>query len=180
MLRNDKEENLARELYERINGEANKEAVRDILFNVLRLDKEGRAELSNRFQRFYMNKMLYHKRKKNIIEPSYTPTLNPNSIALVEESRERKKLLMQTTGNVEENKNTIADMLLTLRKSIKDQEETLNSSRIARNNTGKNKCLSLYKLSRTIRRQFDKTTEEVEYEKAKNELTFSPRVPKYL
>jgi hypothetical protein len=180
MLRSDKEEALAKELYDTINGEVNKETIRTALFSVLRLNNKGRVELNNRFQRFYMNKMLYRKKKKSIIEPSYTPTLNPNSIILAERSRERKRLLMQTTGDVEESKNAITEMLLNLRKSIRNQEEALNRSKTTRNNTMKDKCISLYKLSRTIRRQFDRTTEEVEYEKAKNELTFSPKVPKYI
>eukprot|EP00826_Nyctotherus_ovalis_P006834 TRINITY_DN11666_c0_g2_i1.p1 TRINITY_DN11666_c0_g2~~TRINITY_DN11666_c0_g2_i1.p1 ORF type:complete len:147 (+),score=39.18 TRINITY_DN11666_c0_g2_i1:42-482(+) len=143
-----------------------------------------KQELSDKFQRFYMNKMLYYRQKKTFKEPSHIPTLNPVSIVLAEKSRERKKQIMQTARNVGENKATITELLLALGKSTKVQEDEevkeLNTSRLTRNHFGKDKCASLYKLSRTLRRQFDKTTEEVEYEKAKNELTFSPRISKFV
>jgi hypothetical protein len=43
-------------------------------------------------------------------------------------------------------------------------------------NKKKDKCLSLYNLSKVRKKQPGKSNEEVEYEKSKNELTFTPTI----
>jgi len=144
MVKDPKEEILVKELFDTIadNEELDKNVFKNTIYSILRINTEEHikttaADISKRFETFYLNKML--------------------STA----SRSRKQATSQT-------------LIKTTTQSTIKQKEKLQSE----NTIGHEKCLSLYNLSKIVKKQSDRTNEEVEYERAKSELTFVPKVHK--
>ena len=183
MLRYSKERPLAIELYKTIDknnkGGINRDCLKNHIFNIFHLNgSQKKPEAKDKFHTFYMNKMLYSTREVTTKEFPYAPSLNPNSIKLAEKSREKRRKML----NIEERNLTITDMLSIVKRKYDESNQKDNgglySSRSEKKLLGMNKSLSLYKLSRVAKKQVGKTTEELEYEKAKNDLTFTPRIAK--
>jgi len=180
MIRNSNEEELVQSLYTKITQHANieltKEAVKANLFIILRIDPNKSSKLQEEYQRFYMNKMLHSSRPKIVEEHLYKPKLNPVSIKLAEKSRDRR--IASSSGKFPKRNMTIMDLLPMIKK-----EETKNANTQRKYSTkgisGKDKSETLFNRSKKLRRVYDKTTEEVEYEKSKNELTFTPKISRW-
>eukprot|EP01022_Parablepharisma_sp_SALTPOND_P012866 TRINITY_DN1672_c0_g1_i1.p1 TRINITY_DN1672_c0_g1~~TRINITY_DN1672_c0_g1_i1.p1 ORF type:complete len:579 (+),score=71.24 TRINITY_DN1672_c0_g1_i1:68-1804(+) len=205
MLKDIKEEILAKELYDTINGKCkngiNEDLLKSAVLAILRIEAKGdkkllALELHKRFSVFYFNKMSYQKPAENPQQYSHAPTLNPNSIRLAEKSKERRKQLAQEVSLTNTSNPTLTDLLMIVKKAQEKQTEAKRKKKAAEETKGctfrpatfakglkskkEDKHIWLRNLSRPSKKSLDKTTEQIEYEKSKDELTFTPRVPRYV
>eukprot|EP00826_Nyctotherus_ovalis_P062675 TRINITY_DN9114_c0_g1_i11.p1 TRINITY_DN9114_c0_g1~~TRINITY_DN9114_c0_g1_i11.p1 ORF type:complete len:185 (+),score=47.84 TRINITY_DN9114_c0_g1_i11:113-667(+) len=182
MFRNPNEEELAQFLYATIkkaNKEVTKESLKPALLTILRVESQkGSMRMQEQFQRFYMNKMLHSGRQKAAEEYSYKPKLNPATVKLAKKSRERQRQVVSSSGKALKNNATVTDLLTMVRREDSQSESMQEIRRrySAKGIVGKEKSELLFNRSKKLRRPYDKTTEEVEYEKAKNDLTFTPKI----
>eukprot|EP00826_Nyctotherus_ovalis_P057206 TRINITY_DN7814_c0_g1_i10.p5 TRINITY_DN7814_c0_g1~~TRINITY_DN7814_c0_g1_i10.p5 ORF type:complete len:178 (-),score=46.24 TRINITY_DN7814_c0_g1_i10:547-1080(-) len=170
MVRDLKEEELAMELFDCIaeDKELCKDVFKATVYSILRIDSEenshpkiASSEISKRFHVFYLNKMLQStasRNKKQISSQSNTSFTKTNPSNLL-------------TVNTQTS-NTDLNRKLQPGSKRNDHSQDQTSSQ----NTGHEKCLSLYNLSKQPKNQAGRSNEEVEYERAKDELTFAPVV----
>jgi len=192
MVRNGRDEELAKDLYELLKGK--EEALKTAIYMILNIDCEDsldikQSEMQKKFKTLYLNKILNAGSSKieKVSECLHTPNINPSSIRLAEKSREKRKQLVQGFNNP-----MLADILLATKKAQEKQNTLKKSFRAAQelkectfhpmvSNEGlttKNKCLSLYNLAKDIKKLTGRSKEDIEYEKSKNELTFTPIIHK--
>lgn len=170
MVRDSKEEGLAMELFDCIAGdkELSKDVLKAAVYSILHIDSEenshpkiASSDISKRFHVFCLNKMLQStasRNKKQVSSQSntsFTKTNPPNLLAVNTQA-----------VNTELGKKQRAE------SRRNDHSEDHGSSQGAAHE----KCIALYNLSKQPKKQADRTNEEVEYERAKDELTFAPVV----
>jgi len=105
-------------------------------------------------KRLYVNKMLYNRNILRDIGYSYTPVLNPASKELARKARDRYTRRQPQVS--------IIDFPI-----IEEKSKKRKSSK---------RCIELFNMSKKVKKGYDKTTEEIEYERYKNELTFTPKI----
>ena len=183
MIRTINEEKLAKTLYTSINKEGkdgiSKNKMKSALFDILRINSQyssdKKSKIYNQFQQFYLNKMLFTSRGNT--DPRYTfrPTLNEKSIKLAERSREKRKYCLNDSSKKKDKTLTMLKLLTLAKQQIRSNSQRKNNKSL-NTSLGRDVCLSLYNKSKKNRRRYDKSTEEIEYEKFKNELTFTPTI----
>jgi len=188
MIKEQKDDKIAQSLFDTLeeNGLVTKDSLRNAIFSILRLEVKGSNKLYKQYETLYFNRIT-HTTTKNVEQCSHTPQLNPNSVRLAEKSRERRKqIAKETTGDVSDL--SLADLLLIAKKTQKEKMEmkrskkaieetkecTFNPEISKRRNDPKNKCVALYNKAKNIKKANLETTQEIEYEKPKDELLFAP------
>jgi hypothetical protein len=192
MIRNGRDEELARELYEHIGSK--EETLKTAVYMILNIDcKESldiaHSEVQKKLKAFSLNRILSagSGKVKKVSECLHAPRINACSIKLAEKSREKRKQLVQGFTNP-----MLADILVATKKVQEKQNSLKKGFRAAQELkectfhpmvsneglTAKNKCLSLYNLAKDVKKLTGRSKEEIEYEKSKNELTFTPTIHK--
>lgn len=198
MLKDQKEDENAVALYETLkedNGISH-DALQEAVLAILRLEtqetKSPYKKFHEKFQTLYLNKMTHSSPTKSAQQYSHTPSLNANSVRLAEKSRERRKQLIKEATNGNVSKPSIVDLLMIVKKTQEEKTEakrhkkseeetkecTFHPEVANKRSASKDKCISLYDMSKSAKKKTGKTTEEIEYEKSKEELLFTPRLSK--
>ena len=197
MIRSEANHKEAESLYEILKEDEGipQNKLQTAILSIMRIEAKSKySKLHDQFQTFYLNRMTYIIPAKEKQEFSYTPRLGANTIRLAEKSRERcKKSVREAKGGLEK-KTAIEDFLIMTKKAqdkknmekrhIKEIEEAKNCTfhpSISTSRTySKDKCLSLFELSKSTKKLPGKTTEEIEYDKSKEELVFAPTISRYI
>lgn len=199
MVRDQKEEVLVKSLYQLL---AIKEGItidifKSALLIILHVDnvKNAKITLSNsemhkKFATFYLNKISKPFAAKAVPRSPRTPKINANSKKLAEKYKARCKQQL----NASKEESTTKEDLLVAMKSMQIQKVQTMRSRQAveefrrctfhptittKGSNSKGKCQSPQNLLKTMKRTAEKTREEIEYERMKDELTFAPVINKY-
>ena len=183
MIKDSKEVELAKNLYKYVTDET---TLKEIIFMILHVEskesgcvKIAPIEIQKQYKEFYLNKMTQSSQIKNNIE------ISSNIPKLSNKSRDKKNQWGKTFNNT-----NLYDILMTTKKlqeqeiafkrNIKAAEElkdcTFHPSISTKGSQSKDKCLSLYNLSKSIVKPNEKTQEEIDYERSKKELTFTPTI----
>ena len=192
MFKDKKEINLAQNLYDLLKKDNNgitSDLLKNGIYSIFRIENEfDTLKLHEQFKTFYFNKMSHSNSSFSVPQYSHTPKLNANSIKLAERSRERRKQLLKEFHDGKSYKPSIEDLLIITQK---EREEQLKAKREAqtviesknctfqpttneKGSNSRNKCISLYNLSQLNKSPHCKTIEQVENEKSKSELLFTP------
>jgi len=160
--------------------------------------------LHNTFKVFYYNKISQEKSKGKEEKFSYHPQLSETTRKITSNLKQKRKDLliqekkhMQTSFSKKVQNCTIADLLLAQQnqkeKQFAETKKKLEAEKLKEctfrpklsentRNINKSLCRSqsknqnYYRLAKTQRKKTDKTTQEIEFEKSKNELTFTPNI----
>eukprot|EP00826_Nyctotherus_ovalis_P049021 TRINITY_DN5854_c0_g2_i1.p3 TRINITY_DN5854_c0_g2~~TRINITY_DN5854_c0_g2_i1.p3 ORF type:complete len:208 (+),score=70.40 TRINITY_DN5854_c0_g2_i1:844-1467(+) len=197
MLKEQKDHKLAQNLFEVLKEDelVTKDSLRSAIFGILRLEAAEKSEYGKfhkQFETLYLNRITHTTASKSIPQYSHTPQLNPNSVRLAERSRERRKQLAKEVSGSNASNLSLADLLILARKTQKEQTEMKKSKKAVeeakactfhpqvsrKRSTSKDKCIALYDISKSAKKLPGRTTEEIEYEKSKDELLFAPVLSK--
>jgi len=179
--------------------------LKSAVFQILRIPNTPQIQglpkdLHTKFTSFYYNKLSHQKAQNYKPEFTYKPQINKVSSKLAEKGREN--MLIKASKQVpinnlktKKDKPTLSEMQTIIKSAYEKQIEEQKKKKIKDETKGctfqpnadfrrpeknnKNKCISLYNLSKSTKKQVGKTTEQVEYEKSKHELTFTPRLGRF-
>jgi len=139
------------------------------------------SKLHETFKSFYLNKMSIRKLKIIPESYSYRPKLSELSMKIAKRQRNydlKEQRSKHEANLIETVRKVITDVTkeCTFKPKINRVRSTRNKTHTARNY--RNRCNSLYDKAKAGRKKVDRKTEEIEYEKQKDELTFAPRIIK--
>jgi hypothetical protein len=184
---NEEEEALIQDMWDYItsnNKEANIPSVEAFLSGIINVKPLEKAPLAlpkniqNKYQKFNVNRVSSMLTKRRSSEQSnFNPVINATSYRL---AKNRKVKQLQVNSHDKScSKKEIEEISITAKR---EQEECtfspqLNSfsRRLSSFSYQKDRCLDLYNQAKSdLKKRVDRSTEEVEFEKSKNELTFMP------
>jgi len=194
MVREQKEEKLVKNLYQMlVKGEGvDVEVFKEAILIILRADHTkikhlNVTEMQKKFAVFYFNKISQAPVAKTAPKSPHTPKINSNSTKLALNYKKKCKQLI----NGSKDDDRTEDLLMAMKTLQEQKTQTMRSKKVIEEfknctfkpvittkglNT-KGKCQSPQNL---VKRLPVKTKEEVEYERAKDQLTFAPAINKYL
>jgi hypothetical protein len=158
------------------------EAFLDGVLNVKSLSKINfilPKNIKTKYQRFNVNRVssMFNKKPTNQ-KVNFNPVINPTSYRLAKNRKIKQSLLGSDEKNCSrkelEDLSNVANreqLECTFTPQVNNYSHKINSASYQ-----KDRCLDLFNQAKSADKRFDKSTEEVEYEKSKQELTFAPSV----